>query len=421
MLDVSSPTHRGIVKALFAASCLLSVVSYYTTQQGMALYLAPWFSVLAALGVQTALLLVAWLIGFTRTRRALLVSVYVITALVSIGFSYVSLHTWFTARSRPAEVQRKLYDELNRIAGRSEEWLGAAAAEEQKHALALEEMTTAEKSHGFISRARDADPYLDQVREAVAREAQSYSGAYREGSGAGLRYTAFERYAKLARQSQARIEESRRALVSFRAELKPHTPSEQQLRKFHQAASGVPWQTVEQSLHQGKIERPEAPEFAANVDQSVTGQEDLLRAFEELFTAPTSRHAFAFSLAAFIDIIVFLLAYASGPYFFGSPEQRWLSAGATLDYSDQQVFVRDLLRKIAPDAQGLAHIDAADLSPGERQLCLLLAAKGQAVAQVRDGGLVYLFDREIHEHLMDSLATPGLPLRASAQRAAAGA
>ncbi len=40
-----STTNKGLnylmVIALFVASCLLSVVSWYTTQQGMALYLAP--------------------------------------------------------------------------------------------------------------------------------------------------------------------------------------------------------------------------------------------------------------------------------------------------------------------------------------------------------------------------------------------
>src|SRR5437773_9636415 len=91
---------RPIVAGLFVASCLLSVVSWYTTQQGMALYLSPWFSLLASLGVQSSLVLVAWLIGFNRSRQVLLVAVYAITAVVSIGFSYVSLYTWFSARER---------------------------------------------------------------------------------------------------------------------------------------------------------------------------------------------------------------------------------------------------------------------------------------------------------------------------------
>src|SRR5512135_81462 len=114
---------RPLVVSLFVSSCLLSVVSWYTTQQGMALYLSPWFSVLASLGVQSALVLVAWLIGFTKTRRGLLIAVYAITATVSIAFSYGSLFTWFSARERPATIERRLYEAINSATGRAQELL----------------------------------------------------------------------------------------------------------------------------------------------------------------------------------------------------------------------------------------------------------------------------------------------------------
>src|SRR6202161_4459071 len=113
MFQVSADVTRPMVKGLFAATCLLSLVSWYTTEQGMALYLSVWFAVLASVGVQGALVLVAWLIGLNRSRRAMLGIVYAITATVSIAFSYVSLYTWFSAKERPAVVERKLYDGLN--------------------------------------------------------------------------------------------------------------------------------------------------------------------------------------------------------------------------------------------------------------------------------------------------------------------
>src|SRR5512143_3744454 len=83
---------RPLVVSLFLSSCLLSVVSWYTTQQGMALYLSPWFSLLASLGVQSALVMVAWLIGVPRPGRALPTPVSPITAVLSLGLPYVSLH-----------------------------------------------------------------------------------------------------------------------------------------------------------------------------------------------------------------------------------------------------------------------------------------------------------------------------------------
>ncbi|HTM51744.1 MAG TPA: hypothetical protein VL285_23780 [Bryobacteraceae bacterium] len=405
---------RPIVGGLFLSSCLLSVVSWYTTQQGMALYLSPWFALLASLGVQTALVLVAWLIGFSKTNRALLIAVYAITSLISISFSYVSLYTWFSGKERPAAIQRKLYDVLNDNAGKVQQMLSAGIAEGQKHTLALEEMTVAEKEHGYISRAQDSDPYLSAVREAVAREATSYSARSPEGSGAGLRYTAFDRYAKLARQSVDRMLESQRSLAALRAQLKPLDPTEKQLREYRQVYDAVPWKDVEQSAHQPGLARPPLPNYADFVDRTVSGQEDLMLAFEEVFTKPTPVHLLSLSLAAFIDLIVFLLAYASGPFFFGASEQRWFAAGAALEALDREIFVRDFLRKLTPGARGMARVDAAGLSPGEQQLCMLLVARSKAVAGEEDGQAFYILDPDVHERLLDSIAAYGFHLKAAA-------
>ena len=125
MPHVSADLTRPMVKGLFVATCLLSIVSWYTTEQGMALYLSVWFALLASLGVQGALILVAWLMGLSKSRPALLGVVYAITATVSIAFSYVSLYTWFSARERPAAVERKLYDDL----GKTQRVVAAASAE----------------------------------------------------------------------------------------------------------------------------------------------------------------------------------------------------------------------------------------------------------------------------------------------------
>ena len=409
---------RPMVKGLFAASCMLSVVSWYTTQQGMALYLSGWFALLASFGVQSALVLVAWLIGFTKSRRALLVAVYVVTAAVSVAFSYVSLYTWFSARERPAAIERRLYDSLNDAAGKVQALLTSGIAEGRKHVLGLQEMTQAEKEHGYISRAEDADPYLAQIREAVAREARTYSESYREGAGTGLRYTAFDRYTKMTEQAVARIEQAQRAMADFQSHLKPQDPTDKQLRQFRQAYDSIPWDELEQQSHSARLERPAVPNYADFVDRSSGGQEDLLIAFQELFTAPTGRHVFAFALAAFIDVIVFLLAYASGPFFFGAAEQRWLAAGAALDGLDTQVFVRSFLSKLNPSLRGMARVEAATLSPGEKQLCLLFTAKGLATVSDEEGSLAYLIDEGMHENMMELLASQGFTLRASARRPA---
>jgi hypothetical protein len=421
----SAGVGRPMVQALFVASCLLSVVSWYTTFEGMRLYLSVWFSILASLGIQTALVLVAWLIGFSSSirhhgRRPLLIGVYIVTAIVSIAFSYTSLYTWFSSRERPATIERKLYDVLNDSAGQTRKLLTAAIGEQQKHVLALQEMTEAEKTHGLISRAQDADPYLANIRTAVAREARTYADNYKEGAGAGVRYSAFDRYTKLAQESLGQMQRSQTDLATFVSNNKPLDSTQQQLEAYRQVYANVPWTDMEQSLHSGQLAKPLLPAYSDFVDRTVSGQEDLLVAFEELFTAPTSRHLFALLLATFIDLVVFLLAFATGPYFFGSAEHRWISAGAALEGLDQQIFIRDFLRKLVPGPRGMARVEAAALAPGEQQLCLLLAAKGLAVVTEEDGRQYYMLDQSIHEHLLDSLASQQFPLRAAAASNSSG-
>lgn len=402
-----------MVKGLFVASCLLSIVSYYTTQRGMALFLPGWFSVVASLGIQLSMIFVAWLIGFTNTRRVLLIAVYGITGLVSVAFTYVSHYTWFSARERPALVQRKLYDVLNEAAGKAQQLLAAAVNEGQKHVMALDELTVAEKTHGHIARAGDPDPYLAKVREAVAREAHTYDSAYKEGTGEGVRYTAFDRYTKMARQSLERMRAAQQSLIDFRAQLKPLDPTEKQLGQFRKVYDMVPWPEVEESLHGARLERPAIPNYTDFLDRTASGQEEMLMAFQELFTAPNGRHAFALVLATIVDVVIFLLAYSSGPFFFGSPEQRWLSGGAAMDALDGQIFVRDFLRKVGPGPRGMARVDALTLTPGEQQLCLLFAAKGKAVILEEEGQRWYLLEPEVHQQLVESLAAHGFRLKAS--------
>jgi hypothetical protein len=409
---------RPMVQALFVASCLLSVVSWYTTFEGMRLYLSVWLSVLASLGIQIALVLVAWLIGFSSSlkhagRRPLLIGVYIVTAIVSIAFSYTSLYTWFSARERPASIQRKLYDALEDSAGQTGKLLTASIGEQQKHVLALQEMTEAEKTHGLISRAEDADPYLANIRAAVAREAQTYAENYKEGAGAGVRYSAFDRYTKLAVQSLGQMRRSQTELASFVSNTKPLDSTQQQLEAYRQVYANVPWSEMEQTLHLGQLAKPPMPIYSDFVDRTVSGQEDLLVAFEELFTAPTSRHIFALMLAAFIDVVVFLIAFATGPYFFGAAEHRWISAAAALEGLDRQIFTRDFLRKLVPGPRGMARVETAVLTPGEQQLCLLLAAKSLAVVVEEDGRQYYMLDQSIHEQLLESLASQQFPLRAA--------
>jgi len=61
----------------------------------------------------------------------------------------------------------------------------------------------------------------------------------------------------------------------------------------------------------------------------------------------------------------------------------------------------------------MARVNVTMLTPGEQQLCLVLASRKLAVVMEEDGKKYYMLEQGIHEHLLGSLAEQEFPLRAA--------
>jgi hypothetical protein len=86
-----------------------------------------------------------------------------------------------------------------------------------------------------------------------------------------------------------------------------------------------------------------------------------------------------------------------------------VAAAAALDGTEEQVFVRGLLPRIAPGSQGLPQVYAEALSLGEQQLLLVLSSRGLAFPAGQDGRRHYLLDALLHQGLVESLSEPDPP------------
>ena len=252
-------------------------------------------------------------------------------------------------------MERKLYDELNNSLDKTQQLMAAARLKRRSTCWRWKKWR-GEKSVGFISRAQDADPIFTR-------------GARRRGDGSadlfegvpgrrrpGLRYDAFERYTKLAGQSAG--SSASRAKVDRRISRSIEAPRSQRrisCAPFARLYDGMPWSDVTAALHDAKIEKPQVPAYADFVDRTVTGQEDLLIAFQELFTAPTARHVFSFALAAFIEHYRVPGRLRVRPVLFRFERTRLdRRIGRARDGLDEQVFVRGFLHKLTPTVRGMA-------------------------------------------------------------------
>ena len=360
---------RPMVKILFLASCLLAIVSWYTTFEGMRLYLSVWFSALASIGVQTALVLVAWLIGFSsssgRANRRPIADRGLCHDSDRIGRILVRQSVHLVQRARAAGRDRAQALRCGeRIRGSSSD---AAHVRDRR-------ATEACAGAGRTDRGREnAWPHLARTG------CRSLSGECSCGCGGRgphlLRRTTRKVPAKASgiRRSTATPSSrgNRSVRCSYRSGNWPITwprasrsiPPRINCRRIGRSTIACPGATSSRRCTRAGFQKPAVPVYGDFVDRTVSGQEDLLVAFEELFTAPTPRHGLRCALAMFIDVVVFLLAFASGPYFFGADEHRWISGGAALEGIDQQIFTRDFLRKLTPGPRGMARVEVTSAYP----------------------------------------------------------
>ena len=94
----------------------------------------------------------------------------------------------------------------------------------------------------------------------------------KEGAGAGVRYSAFDRYTKLAGQSLERMQHAQTELAAFVSNSRPLDSSEKQLQAYRQVYADVPWTDMEQTLHSGQLVKPPLPDYSDFVDRTVSGQ-----------------------------------------------------------------------------------------------------------------------------------------------------
>jgi len=177
-------------------------------------------------------------------------------------------------------------------------------------------------------------------------------------------YTAFDRYTKMAEQSLARVQGAQQSLAAFHVQLKPSDPTEKQLRDFHQVYDAVHGRTVESASHSTHFDRPAVPTYSDFCRPHAERARGICWWRSRSCSRSRGQAHIRFH-AGGVHRHHRLRCWRSpsGPHFFGASEQRWVSASAGLDGLDDQVFVRDFLRKMTPTVRGMARVESAALTP----------------------------------------------------------
>ena len=90
---------------IYVGILLISILSFFTTLQGMLIILNPWLAVIGALGLQLAMLGIAWNLMQVRHNKLSYLLVFSAAAFFSMFFSYANFNSQLKANTRALDAR----------------------------------------------------------------------------------------------------------------------------------------------------------------------------------------------------------------------------------------------------------------------------------------------------------------------------
>lgn len=415
----TTPEHEVASRAFFwrlllTASSIAALVSLLTTAIGLDRYVSRPLAWSLAAAVQLGLFGLAWLIGSGReVRRWWICSLYLVTMLFSVTFSYVTLQSEFTAQIRPAEAQRRLFDLSRQQLTTAQQQVNAGLQQSRDLEIRLAAWIDLEQKNGWTTRTCAAEDhcYLNGVCDRIGRRIdrwQETSGrTYREGPGEKLIFGALQTELQTLRQVRQRLGTYHAELTSGDI-LAQGVDNRERLRRLDGVLNQMPLTDLESLTCQAMLPI-EPPSYADHARDAAVDEEQPVYAFADLVATLRSEAAwgsedyptlFAFALALFIDLFVLVVALGAATLLTASPRRRlpgldvlspavdealrrdidgWID-GAMLDpraqVADRQSFLSSVVSNISFSAEGAAQLVPEDA--GQRRFGHLLVASHAA-------------------------------------------
>ena len=404
-------------RLLLTASSIAAVVSLLTTGLGLDRYLARPLAWSLAAAVQLGLFGLAWLIGSGRqVRRWWICSLYVVTMLFSVTFSYVTLQSELTQTIRPAEAQRRLFDLSRQQLSAAQRQANAGLQQSKELEVRLASWRDMEQKNGWTTRTCAAEDhcYLQGVCDRIGRRIdrwQKESGrTYREGPGEKLIFGALETELQTVQQIGQRLGDYHDQLTADGV-LASGVDNKERLRRLDAVLNQAPLDDLESVTCQAVVPIV-APAYADHARDVAADQEQPVYAFQDLMATLGSQEPWdnedyptllAFALALFIDVFVLVVALGAATLLDAEPIHRWLGLdasspsfdtalrldidawidGALLDARHdgvrRQDFLSSVVRTVDFSAEGAAQLLPAD--PAQRRFGQLLVAARAATVE----------------------------------------
>ncbi len=299
---------------IYAGTLLLSILSFFTPYAGMTILLDERLALIGTLGLQIAMLGIAWNLMTIKENKLTYISVFCIAASFSIFFSFANFDTNLKENTR-VNSARKNYTEAARDVIADYSKTSRQAALKGRYQIdRLQTLMTLEQTSGWATVVDEGSgdkflqEFIEGARATVASWKKTQGQKYKHGSGKGIVYNYFTGKINQAENNLAIVNNYITKLDSIGRTLNSTLTVATQSVVVNDAWAMFPSSEIAimTALAPTYPSPPSRLDFMETADSRQTAFMMVINDFAEM-----DRMAlFAFLLAFAIDFIVIMMAFA---------------------------------------------------------------------------------------------------------------
>ena len=297
---------------IYGGTFLVSVLSFLTTYQGLCIFLDKWLAFIGSLGLQTAMLGIAWNLMRFRVNRIMYTGVFMMVACFSIFFSYVNFNTRLKGSVRSQEVRAAYAEAARPILAEYASMTKYAVVQAKYQAERLGALRSMEEARGWATIIDEGsnDPFIQSVIDGARRTVDSWNRSqgtdYRQGSGRGIILDYLGNWDRQIRSSLEAVEEYAEKLDTIGVQLRSDVSVGDQYDRLNWASVHFP--IAEYTRITSEPPTLPAPPFTAGyIERPSSGQQALNLVIADLWH-PDRLTLFSLIFAFVIDFLVIVMA-----------------------------------------------------------------------------------------------------------------
>ncbi|MFZ5979810.1 MAG: hypothetical protein ACOYVF_04195 [Candidatus Zixiibacteriota bacterium] len=177
---------------IYAGTFLISVLSFFTTYYGLAILINNTLAFIGSLGLQVALLGIAWNLIRIKENRIAYASVFLVAAMFSIFFSYVNFNSNLKANTRPQKIRGQYLAAARPVLNEYSVLAKEASFKGNYQVSRIENLLRMEEERGWATIIDEGsnDEFVQSVIDGARRTVTSWQDNqgvdYRQGAGRGI-------------------------------------------------------------------------------------------------------------------------------------------------------------------------------------------------------------------------------------------